>query len=112
MNPNGGMRGMRGPLRSFARDQSIKKYKLQPGIRRRILRFAAPYKNLLIIFLVLVVVDAAIGAINPLILREIIDKGILGHRSDLIVDLALLVAGLAIFDAALEFFERFISSRI
>jgi len=103
---------MRGPLRSFARDQSIKKYKLQPGIRRRILRFAAPYKNLLIIFLVLVVVDAAIGAINPLILREIIDKGILGHRSDLIVDLALLVAGLAIFDAALEFFERFISSRI
>jgi ATP-binding cassette subfamily B protein len=112
MNPNGGMRGMRGPLRSFARDQSVKKYKLQPGIKRRIFRFAKPYQNLLIIFLVVVIVDAAIGAVNPLILREIINKGILGHRSNLIIDLALLVAGLAVFDAGLEFVERLISSRI
>jgi ATP-binding cassette, subfamily B, bacterial len=112
MNPNGGMRGMRGPMRSFVRDQSVKKHKLQPGIKRRIFRFAAPYRKLLVIFLVVVIVDAAIGAVNPLILRQIINQGILNHKSSLIIDLALLVASLAIFDAALEFVERMISAKI
>lgn len=99
-------------MRSFARDQSVKNYKLAPGIRRRIFRFAAPYKKLLVTFLIIVVIDAAIGAVNPLILREIINQGILKHHTNLIVDLALLVAGLAIFDAFLEFIERFISAKV
>jgi len=112
MNPNSGMRGMRGPMRSFVRDQSVTKHKIAPGVLKRILRFAKPYKKLLYIFLSIVVFDAAIGAINPLILRQIINKGILGHNTGLIVDLAILVAGLAIIDAFFEFFERFISARI
>ena len=106
------MRGMRGPMRSFVRDQSVTKHKIAPGVLKRILRFAKPYKKLLYIFLSIVVFDAAIGAINPLILRQIINKGILGHNTGLIVDLAILVAGLAIIDAFFEFFERFISARI
>lgn len=112
MNPNSGMRGMRGPMRSFMRDQSVTKHKLAPGVVKRIFRFAAPYKKLLIIFLVVTILDAAIGAINPLILREIINKGILGHHTKVIIDLALLVAGLAIIDAVLEFYERFISAKV
>ena len=80
MNPNSGMRGMRGPMRSFMRDQSVTKHKIAPGVVRRIFRFAAAYKKLLIIFLVVVVLDSAIGAVNPLILREIINGGILGLK--------------------------------
>jgi ATP-binding cassette subfamily B protein len=99
-------------MRSFVRDQSVTKHKIAPGVLKRILRFAKPYKKLLYIFLSIVVFDAAIGAINPLILRQIINKGILGHNTGLIVDLAILVAGLAIIDAFFEFFERFISARI
>jgi ATP-binding cassette subfamily B protein len=110
--PPGSGRGMRGPMRSFSRDQAVTKHKLAPHIRRRIFQFAAPYKALLLIFLVVVVVDAAIGAINPLILREIINKGIIAKDPSLIVDLALLVAGLAIFDAVLTFASRFISAKI
>jgi ATP-binding cassette subfamily B protein len=109
MNPN---RGMRGPLRSFSRDQSVTKYKLAPGIRKRIFKFASPYKKSLIIFLVVVIFDAAIGAANPLILREIINRGILDHHKNLIIALASLVAGLAVIDAGLTFVSRYISARV
>jgi ATP-binding cassette subfamily B protein len=99
-------------MRSFVRDQSVTKHKIAPGVRKRIIRFAAPYKKMLAIFLIIVVLDAAIGALNPLILREIINKGILDHHTPIIVHLALLVAGLAIIDAGFEFFERLISAKI
>ncbi len=112
MNASGGMRGMRGPMRSLARDQSVTQHKIAPGVRRRILRFAKPYRKLLVIFLILVIVDAAISAANPLILREIINKGILGHHRSLIIDFACLVGSLAIIDAVIEFYSRFLSAKI
>ena len=49
---------------------------------------------------------------NPLILRALIDKGILGKNNALVFQLALLVAGLAIVDAGLSLFERRISAMI
>ena len=51
--------------------------------------------------MVLVVVDAVIGVVNPLILRVIIDQGILHKKIGLIEGLAFLAAGLAVLDAAL-----------
>ena len=99
-------------VRSLRRDQSVKSAKVAKGTTRRILRFVAPYKRLLIGFLVLVVIDAVLSAANPLIYREIINQGILGKNAGLIVALALLIAGLAIADAALSLAERFISSRV
>jgi ATP-binding cassette subfamily B protein len=74
------------------------------------LRFALPYRRILGLFLPVVVVGAAVGAVNPLILRAIIDRGILGHRSGLVVGLALLAAGLAVADAALSLLQRRISA--
>jgi ATP-binding cassette subfamily B protein len=109
MGPGGGAWG---GMRSMRRDSSVTHQKLAPGTARRILRFAAPYKRMLGVFLVLIVVDAVIGVANPLIYREIINKGILGHRSGLIVALALLVAGLALADAALSLGQRYFSARV
>jgi ATP-binding cassette subfamily B protein len=94
------------------RDQSVTDAKVAPGTVKRILRFASPYRKILAFFLVLVVIDAVIGAINPLILREIINQGILLHNSGLIVSLAFLVAGLAVVDAGLSLGQRFVSARI
>jgi ATP-binding cassette subfamily B protein len=99
-------------MRSFRRDSSVKHKQLAPGTARRILRFAAPYKRMLAIFLVLIVIDAVIGVANPLIYRDIINNGILGHRSSLIVALALLVAGLAVADAVLSLGQRYFSARV
>ena len=95
---------MGGPpgMRSFFRDSSVTKHKVVKGTGRRMMRFAAPYRRLLMVFLVLIVVDAVIGAVNPLIFRSIIDNGIIGKDSQLVVKLALLVAVLAIVDAGLS----------
>ncbi|MGH7734854.1 MAG: hypothetical protein ACREOE_14470, partial [Gemmatimonadales bacterium] len=79
----GGGGAMWGLMRSFRRDEAVTQEKLPPGIFGRVLRFAAPYKKLLSVFLVLIVFDALISAANPLIYRAIINQGILGHRRNL-----------------------------
>jgi ATP-binding cassette, subfamily B, bacterial len=109
-------RGHGGPgfglMRSFRRDQSVIHQQLPPGIVKRIGRFASPYRKMLVVFLVLIVVDAIIGAANPLIYREIIDVGIFHHRIHLIEGLALLVGLLALADACLTLGQRWVSARI
>ena len=57
-------------------------------------------------------IDAVVSAANPLIYREIINKGILANNTELVVGLAVLVAVLAIVAAALTLVERFISARV
>ncbi len=115
MPPGGTMgRGMGAGsfARQFRREESIRDQRVTPGTFRRMLGFAGPYRRLLAVFLVLIVVDAVIGVANPLILRAIIDDGILHHRPGLVVDLALLVAALAIANAVLSVGERYVSARV
>ena len=67
---------MHGPgMRSMMRDSSVTSVKLPPGTVRRMMGYARPYKKLIVVFLVLVVLDAIVAAINPLILRAIINEG-------------------------------------
>jgi ATP-binding cassette subfamily B protein len=101
-----------GLLRSLRADEATKQHVLPPGIYRRIASFARPYRGALVVFLALIVVDAFVGAVNPLIYRAIIDDGVLGHNVNLVAVLAGVVAGLAIFDALLGLAQRWISSRV
>ena len=104
-------------MRSFRRDPSVQEKKLAPGTVRRIARFAAPYRRDLVVFLALIVVAAFVAVLNPLIFKEIIDDGIgtnppaTGDRG-LVIGLSLLVAGLALFDAVLQLWSRWCSTRI
>jgi ATP-binding cassette, subfamily B, bacterial len=97
---------------SFRRDSSVLEKKLPPGTVRRIVRFAAPYKSELVWFLLLVVLDAFIGVLNPLIFRAIIDKGIGEQNIRLTEILALVIALLAIIDAVVSLTSRWFSARI
>jgi ATP-binding cassette subfamily B protein len=99
-------------FRGFRMDPAITKQKLKPGTVRRIARYARPYRRLLVAFLLFTAVDAAITVVNPLLLREIIDHGILAQDQALVVDLAAVVAAVAIFDAVLGFANRWFSARI
>jgi ATP-binding cassette, subfamily B, bacterial len=99
-------------MRSFRRDESVRRHRLAPGTVRRMAAFARPYRRMLAGFLALVVLDAAIGTANPLIFREIINGGIVHHNSRLVVGLALLVAGLALVDAGLALAQRLLSARV
>ncbi|HVX69642.1 MAG TPA: ABC transporter ATP-binding protein [Mycobacteriales bacterium] len=97
---------------SFRRDSSVVDAELPPGTLRRIVRFAAPYRGMLGWFLLLIVIDAVIGAINPLIFKAILDKGIGHGRVGLTEALAGVVALLAVLDAAISLTSRWFSARI
>jgi ATP-binding cassette subfamily B protein len=101
-----------GLMRSMRRDESIRQHRLTAGVVRRIAGFARPYRGALAIFLLLIIIDSVVGAANPLLYRAIIDNGILGHNSNLVIVLAGGVAALAIFDAVLGLAQRWISSRV
>jgi ATP-binding cassette, subfamily B, bacterial len=106
------MSSMIGAWRSFGQDSSVLKQKVKRGTTKRTLRFAAPYAGLLVLFLLVVVVDATIGIVNPLIYRQIINNGILKGNSGLIIHLAVIVAILGLFDGALGIAQTYLSSRI
>ncbi|MGB9145069.1 MAG: ABC transporter ATP-binding protein [Acidobacteriaceae bacterium] len=106
------MSGMIGAWRSFGQDASVLKQKVKPGTARRTLLFAAPYARQLAVFLVVVLVDATVGIANPLLYREIINKGILKGDAGLIVRLAVIVGLLGIFDGALGLAQTYLASRI
>jgi ATP-binding cassette subfamily B protein len=94
------------------RDDSVTQQHVTKGTARRMAQFARPYRRILAWFLVLVVVDAVIGVINPLLFRSIIDKGIPEHNKSLIVGLALVAAVLAIFDTGLNIGIRWVSAKV
>jgi ATP-binding cassette, subfamily B, bacterial len=99
-------------MRGFRMDPSITKQKLKPGTVRRIAAYARPYRWYLAIFLCATVIDALITVVNPFLLRDIIDRGIL-HRDDpYVITIAAAIAGVAIFDALLGFAIRWFSARI
>jgi ATP-binding cassette subfamily B protein len=98
--------------RSFGQDSSVTKQKVKPDTAKRTIGFAAPYARLLVLFLAVVVVDAAIGVVNPLIYRQIINDGILKGDSALIVRLAVIVGVLGIFDGALGIAQTWLASTI
>jgi ATP-binding cassette, subfamily B, bacterial len=116
MPPPGRGMGMGGGgwmgMRSFRQDRSVLQHRVKKGTTRRILHFAVPYRRILSIFVPVVVLEAVVTAVNPLILRAIIDDGILKHQTDVVVWLALLAAGLALVAAALSMLTRRISAVI
>ncbi len=112
MHMGGGARVGYGLMRSMRQDDKIKDHKLPKGIVKRIAGFAKPYRRSLALFLVLIVIDALVGAVNPLFTRAIINELVGGKDSTVVVELAVAVAALAVFDAGLGLWERWISSRV
>ncbi|MEU4602709.1 ABC transporter ATP-binding protein [Kribbella sp. NPDC023972] len=99
-------------MRSLLKDSSVRNHKLSTGTLRRILGFAVPYRRYLAVFLVLVAIEAAAGAVTPLLFREIIDRGIVPGNTQLVVWLSLAVALLAVFASTITLAERWFSARI
>jgi ATP-binding cassette subfamily B protein len=93
-------------------DPSVKSQKLKPGTISRIISYGKPYKTQISIFLVTVIIEALLVISSPLLLRELIDKGVIPKDPGLVTKLALLVGLLAIFDAAFNIFGRWFSARI
>ena len=99
-------------FRSLTADQSVKNQKLKPGTLKRIANFAVPYKVLLAFFLITVVIDAFLIVATPLLLRRLIDEGVIPKNTELVTNLAIAVGVIAIADALFSMAGRWFSSRI
>lgn len=93
-------------------DQSVKHQKLKAGTLKRIFSFALPYRKFLTIFIFTVVIDAILVVATPLLLRSLVDEGVIPGRPDVVTRYALIVAALAIADAGFSMLGRWFSSRI
>lgn len=99
-------------FRSMTADPSVKSQKLKPGTLKRIFSYGKPYSAQIAIFLFTVVIEALLIISTPLLLREIIDKGVIPRNGTLVTQLALLVGLLAVIDALFNIFGRWYSARI
>jgi len=99
-------------MRGFSRDPSVTKQRLKPGTVRRIAGYARPYRWDLAIFLLAAALDAVVTVSYPVLLGVIIDKGILPKRTDVVLALAGVVVGLALFDAFLSIVQRYFTARV
>ena len=93
-------------------DQSVKHQKLKAGTLKRIFSFALPYRKFLVIFIFTVIIDAILVVATPLLLRSLVDEGVIPGHPDVVTRYALIVAALAIGDAAFSMLGRWFSSRI
>ena len=99
-------------FRSMTADPSVKSQKLKAGTVKRIASYGRPYKSQISIFMVTVVIEALLVISSPLLLRQLIDKGVIPGDAGLVTKLALIVGLLAVIDAFFNIFGRWYSARI
>lgn len=106
MHGGGGGGGGRMGLRSMRQNRDILEHQIKKGTLPRMLTYARKYRGLLVVFLIAVVLDAVVSSVTPLLFRGILDNALPEKNRGLVIALATIGAGLAIFDAILSLFER------
>ncbi len=101
-----------GLMRRMSQDPDIAQHQLSHGVVRRVLRFAKPYRSLIAVFVVLVVILAALAVAPPLLFKEIIDQGVLQGDRRVVIIVSLILAGIAVLQAVLGLVQRWFSSTI
>jgi ATP-binding cassette subfamily B protein len=107
-----GMHGIGPAWRHLRSDRSVVNNRIERRTVRRVIGFARPHRRLIAIFLTLTVIDAGMVVVTPLLVQRIVDDGILKGDSQLVVLLALAMAGTALLSALLTVGEGWLSSRI
>lgn len=82
------------------------------GTLQRVLGFARPQRGTIGAFLVVVVLDAALVVANPLLVKYLLDDGVVAGDVSVVVWLAVAMAGVALVDAVLGVGSGYLSSRI
>ncbi len=99
-------------MRSYYRDPSVTKQRIKPGTVRRIMSYARPYRLDLALFLGMNALAAVAAVAVPLLLKTLIDQGILAGNEGVVIAVAAVVAGLALVSALLSLAQRWYSAKI
>ncbi|WP_245706811.1 ABC transporter ATP-binding protein [Austwickia chelonae] len=85
---------------------------LLPGTARRVFSYALIFRRRIVVFLVTVVVASALVAVPPLLLRAVVDRGVLQGDERLVILLSVAVALVALVEAGLTVAQRWQSALI
>lgn len=97
---------------SSVKSKKTPETRIHPGIYKRIAGYATRHKRKLIIFLLLSVLTAGIGVLNPVLAGDVVNAITGGGPVSTVLWLAVAIGGLAIADAAISITNRYLSSRI
>ena len=105
---------MRGSVgRAARRDPGeLKAANITRGTLRRIWHFIRPYRVRLALYLLVIVGASVVGSIPPLLVRDLIDKGISRHDLTVVDALAAGMVGLALAQTTLSLINRWFGSVI
>lgn len=83
-----------------------------PTTPKRVLKFAASYKSRLLVFVVFSIFAAVLAVITPVLAGRVVDEVVAQSGVRTIINLALVMAGIAILDAVVSVVVRWFSSRL
>lgn len=98
--------------RALTRDASVARRRVGWALVRRVMGYARPYRALVVLFLVTLVLGSLLTVGQPLLFQWIVDDGITAGSAGVVTIGAVLVAALAVADAGVGLVGRWYSSRI
>ena len=99
-------------LGSARRDRSVVDQKLSRETLRRVVGFALPHRALIAGFLFFVVIDAGLVVVNPLLIKHLLDDGVIAKDASVVLWSAVAMGVVSILDAMLGVAAGYLSSRI
>jgi ATP-binding cassette, subfamily B, bacterial len=100
------------PLRPMGDADELKARGLDRTVAKRAWGLTAPYRKRLIAFLLLIVAVAAVSALPPLLIRQVIDVAIPDGDVNLLVWLFVAMLGVGVVVAGISLVERWLSASI
>ena len=74
---------------------------------RRVLQFVKPYKSIFILAFVFTVILAGLGVLRPILIGQAVDKYVVAGDAQGLLMLILLIVGVLLVEAVLQFFETY-----
>jgi ATP-binding cassette subfamily B protein len=99
-------------LQGFSRADAVRGRRLNRETLRRVLTWIRPYRRMLTAFVATVILDAVVGVIPPLLVRDLLDNALPDKNRTLVATLAFAAVALAFVSAMLSLLMRYLSSRV
>ena len=85
---------------------------LKPGTIRRAWSFIAQYRSRLILYLVVSALGAVLTVVSPILAGDVVNAIVEGSEVQIVINLALLIAGVAVLEAILNIISRWQSASL
>ncbi|MEV4514730.1 ABC transporter ATP-binding protein [Dactylosporangium sp. NPDC049525] len=93
-------------------DDEITRQRIRPGTWKRVIPYLMERKWGLAALLTTTALQAAVVAAGPLLIKTLIDDGILRRSTGTVIAVAAAIAGLALFGAVISFLEAWFAGRV